>query len=228
MERTTASTNCIDLEILNQAIRIVAGAQFCISREEMVLIFDGLTIWQKLSTLTSMKDLPVNSHAEIVKKAQESTTRHSGSTPPHTTTASANCIDFEVLNQAITIIAGAQFCIAREEFVLIFDGLSIWQKLSTLTSMKGLPVKSHVEIVQKAEEKSRDQETLDKFVKNLERGSTFGEVLMIWQNTTFQLMVNFRICYIFLFVIFAFSFPIRLVSETYNNIFRGQVSRVEV
>ena len=94
--------------------------------------------------------------------------------------------------------------------------------------MKGLPVKSHVEIVQKAEEKSRDQETLDKFVKNLERGSTFGEVLMIWQNTTFQLMVNFRICYIFLFVIFAFSFPIRLVSETYNNIFRGQVSRVEV
>ena len=99
-----------------------------------------------------MKDLPVNSHAEIVKKAQESTTRHSGSTPPHTTTASANCIDFEVLNQAITIIAGAQFCISREEFVLIFDGLTIWQKLSTLTSMKGLPENHHAEIVKKAQE----------------------------------------------------------------------------
>ena len=61
-----------------EAVTIIAGAQFCISREEFVLIFDGLTIWQKLSTLTSMKDLPVNSHAEIVKKAQESTTRHSG------------------------------------------------------------------------------------------------------------------------------------------------------
>jgi len=229
MERTTASANCFDLEIINQAITIIAGAQFCISREEFVLIFDGLTIRQKLSILTSMKGLPVNSHAEIVKKAQESTTRHSGSTPLHTTTASANSIDLEVINQAITILAGAQFCISREEFVLIFDGLTIWQKLSILTIMKGLPVNSHDEIVKKAQEKSRDQQTLEKFVKNLERGSTFGELLMIWKSTTtFQLMVNFRICYIFLVVIFAFSFPIRLVSETYNNIFRGRVSRVEV
>ena len=114
--------------------------------------------------------------------------------------------------------------------MLIFDGLTIWQKLSILTIMKGLPANYHAEIVKKAQEKSRDQQTLEKLVKNLERGdNTFGELLMIWKSkNTFQLMVNFRICYIFLVVIFAFSFPIRLVSETYNNIFRGRVSRIEV
>ena len=94
--------------------------------------------------------------------------------------------------------------------------------------MKGLPADSHAEIVKKAQEKSRDQQTLEKFVRHLERGdNTFGELLMIWKSA-FKLMVNFRICYIFLVVIFAFSFPIRLVSETYNNIFRGRVSRIEV
>ena len=44
MERATASANNIDLEVINEAITIVAGAQFCISREESVLIFDGLSI----------------------------------------------------------------------------------------------------------------------------------------------------------------------------------------
>ena len=150
MERTTASANSIDVEIINEAITSVAGAQFCISREEFVLIFDGLPILCILGILTSMKGLPVNSHTQIVKKAQELTTRHSGSTLPHTTTASGNSIDLEVINQAITIIAGAQFCISREEFLLIFDGLTIRQQLSILTSMKGLPADSHAEIVEKA------------------------------------------------------------------------------
>jgi len=214
MERTTASANSIDDEMFNEAITSVAGAQFCISREEIVLIFGGLSIPQQLIILTSMKGLPVNFHAQIMKQAQELTTRHSGSTPPHTTTASANSIDLEIINQAITIVAGAQFCISREEFVFIFDGLTIWPKLSILTIMKGLPATYHAEIVIKAQQKSRDQQTLEKFVRHLERGdNTFGELLMIWSQNTFQLMVNFRICYIFLVVIFAFSFPIRLVSK---------------
>ena len=130
------------------------------------------------------------------------------------TTASANSIDDEMFNEAITSVAGAQFCISREEFVFIFDGLTIWPKLSILTIMKGLPATYHAEIVIKAQQKSRDQQTLEKFVRHLERGdNTFGELLMIWSNKSFQLMVNFRICYIFLVVIFAFSFPIRLVSK---------------
>ena len=69
MERTTASANCIDLEILNQAITIVAGAQFCISRDS-VFLFDGLSIRQQLSILTSMKGLPLIFHEEIAKKVE--------------------------------------------------------------------------------------------------------------------------------------------------------------
>ena len=78
MERTTASANSIDDEMFNEAIASVAGAQFCISREEIVLIFGGLSIPQQLIILTSMKGLPVNLHAQIMKQAQELTTRHSG------------------------------------------------------------------------------------------------------------------------------------------------------
>jgi len=59
------------------------GAQFCISQEEYALAFDGLPLRKKLSFLTSIKGLPVDSHADIVKKAQELTPRHSGSTLPH-------------------------------------------------------------------------------------------------------------------------------------------------
>ena len=78
MERATASANNIDLEVINEAITIVAGAQFCISREESELIFDGLSIPQQLIILTSMKGLPEHFHAQIMKQAQELTTRHSG------------------------------------------------------------------------------------------------------------------------------------------------------
>ena len=93
MERTTASVNSIDDEMFNEAIASVAGAQFCISREEIVLIFGGLSIEQQLIILTSMKGLPVNFHAQIMKQAQELTTRHSGSTP--TTTSSPRMLQQE-------------------------------------------------------------------------------------------------------------------------------------
>jgi len=52
MERTTASAHCTDLEIINQAITIIAGAHFCISdEEEFVLIFGGLPILYKFEHL---------------------------------------------------------------------------------------------------------------------------------------------------------------------------------
>ena len=88
MERTTVSANCIDLEIINQTITIITGAEFCISDQDSVLflVLDGLPIRQTLSILTTIKGLPDNSHDEIVKKAQELKTRHSGLTP--TTTSS--------------------------------------------------------------------------------------------------------------------------------------------
>jgi len=79
----TASPNSIDLEVINEAITIIAGAQFCISQEEYALAFDGLPLGKKLSFLTSIKGLPVDSHVDIVTKAQELTPRHSGSTLPH-------------------------------------------------------------------------------------------------------------------------------------------------
>ena len=72
VEDTSKMDNCIDLEIINQAITIIAGAQFCISDDEFLLVFSGFSIWQTLNLLTTMKGLPLNYHAEIVKKAQES------------------------------------------------------------------------------------------------------------------------------------------------------------
>ena len=56
MERTTASANCIDLEIINQTITIITGAEFCISDQDSVLflVLDGLPIRQTLSILTTM------------------------------------------------------------------------------------------------------------------------------------------------------------------------------
>ena len=70
MERATASANNIDPEVINEAITIVAGAQFCISREESVFLFDGLSIRQQLSILTSMKGLPLIFHDEIAKQVE--------------------------------------------------------------------------------------------------------------------------------------------------------------
>jgi len=78
-------------------LTIVAGAQFCISREDFVLIFGGLSIRQQLSMLTSMKGLPLIYHAEIAKKAHQSETRHSGSTP--TTTSSPRMLQQEHCGQ---------------------------------------------------------------------------------------------------------------------------------
>ena len=62
----------MDLAVINQAIASIAGAQYCISDDEFYAFFNGLTFWQTLNQLTSMKGLPLNYHAEIVKKAQES------------------------------------------------------------------------------------------------------------------------------------------------------------
>ena len=53
MERTTASAHCIDLEIINQAITIIAGAQFCISDDEFLLVTNDFTIRQTSSFLTN-------------------------------------------------------------------------------------------------------------------------------------------------------------------------------
>jgi len=83
----------MNLEIINQAITIIAGAQFCISDEEFCLVFNGLSIWQTLNLLNKMKGLPLNYHAEIEKMAKESKTRHSGSTP--TTTSSPRMLQQE-------------------------------------------------------------------------------------------------------------------------------------
>ena len=69
IERTTAAANCMDLAIINQAIASIAGAQYCISDDEFYAFFNGLTFWQTLNQLTSMKGLPLIFHAEIAKKA---------------------------------------------------------------------------------------------------------------------------------------------------------------
>jgi len=175
MERTTASPHSIDLKVINQAITIIAGAQFCISQEEYALAFDGLPLGKKLSFLTTIKGLPVDSHADIVKKAQELTPRHSGSTLPHSQGGRAPMPPL------------------------------LSSKYSALTT----------------EEKSQDQRTLEFFVKKLECGSTFGELLIMWQSNFRGSLVNFRIYYIFLVVIFAFSFSIQLVSESYNLTYSG-------
>jgi len=175
MERTTASAYGSDLEVNNMAITIIAGAQFCVSLEEHELILNGFPIGVKLAFLTSKKGLPIDSHTDIVKKAQELTPRRSGSTPPHSHGGGAPMPPL------------------------------LSSKYSALTT----------------EEKSRDQQTIDIFVKKLERGSTFGELLIMWQSNFRGTLVNFRIYYIFLVVIFAFSFPIRLVSELYNLTYSG-------
>jgi dTDP-glucose pyrophosphorylase len=60
-------------EAMNQAITAVAGSKFAISRDEHLLVFDGLSTKQKLHLLTTMKGLSEALHARIWDKKQELT-----------------------------------------------------------------------------------------------------------------------------------------------------------
>ena len=65
-------------------------------------------------------------------------------------------LHYEAMNRALSLTAGSQFEISRDEHLLIFDGLSTQQKLRLLTSMKGLPEALHASVWDKKQELTRE------------------------------------------------------------------------
>ena len=62
----------IHYEALNRALSSIDD-KYVISKEEHLLVYDGLPTKDKLELLTSNKDLPIDSHKEVWKKKQEYT-----------------------------------------------------------------------------------------------------------------------------------------------------------
>ena len=61
-------------------------------------------------------------------------------------------LHYQALNQALSAVAGPDFCISQEEHETVYDGLSTQQKLQLLTRSKGLPLQQHDAIWQKKQE----------------------------------------------------------------------------
>lgn len=74
LDGVICNTKMIHFRSLNDAITAVCGGQrFCISKEEHLSRYDGLTTKKKLDMLTQEKGLPANLHDDIWKKKQQVT-----------------------------------------------------------------------------------------------------------------------------------------------------------
>lgn len=65
-------------------------------------------------------------------------------------------LHFQTFNQAIAEIAGNKYSLLHEEHLALYDGLSTRQKLTKMTSLKGLPEQFHNDIFTRKQELTQD------------------------------------------------------------------------
>lgn len=76
LDGVLVDTKDIHFNTLNNAIKDVAGEQYCVNTEEHINIYDGLKTFQKLDILTKNKKLDLSLHKKIWNKKQEATLQH--------------------------------------------------------------------------------------------------------------------------------------------------------